>query len=134
MPGSGDAAFKQALRNVRDDKIKPILEEARTPFVEKGLRSEIVTSDDLSITLILQPDPGVRAELKYQAVVEKRRVYVLYTVGPVIPLGSTVMFAGSHRPGDYLPEELTTELVDSHVNTLLEALKGELEKISGAGS
>ncbi len=131
MPGSGDAAFKQALRNVRDDKIKPILEEARTSFIDRGVRSEIVTSGDLSIALILRPETRVRAELEYRAMVKKRLVHAAYVAGPLLRPGDTAPVAGTHSLGKYSLEDLTPELVESHVNDLRQAFEAELQKVSG---
>jgi len=123
--------FVEGFRAVRANTIGPILERILTPFEARGLPCEVRKTDDPggeSISLVLEPEPGRQAQLSYEAVVANSRVRVRRSVGPVSNMGGVVIITGVVQPSEFSLEDITPDLVESHVKDLLEDMMGDTKE------
>jgi hypothetical protein len=108
----GPKMFADAFARVSAGKIRPILEEACRPWVERGLPAEVTedwVSSRPSVRLNVEPNPGLKGSLVYEGDTEDRMIVAYRYFGP----------GAGDAIGRLALNDITREMVQSHVDLFL---------------
>ena len=108
----GPRLFTDTFLAVAALQIKPVLHTACEPWVKRGLSAEVDVDDvssNPSVSLVVEPNPHMRAKLIYRARLEDRIILAYRDFGP----------GGGEAIGNFGLNDITSEIVQSHVDDFM---------------
>ena len=118
---AGDKAFLESFQSLRESSIGPVMEKACRPFKDRALPASVRTTDNAnasSISLILAPEAQRHAHLIYTTALVERTVRARWSVSHRNK-GEVQLSAGDTPLGEFPLEEVTGDLVQEHIDSLL---------------